>query len=96
MKKLLIGAALCALFAAPTLAAEPAKVATEPVKLSLTQMDGLTAGFCFIAICSQINATSQTATAVAVATGGSLVGFGSGNAAAGATAFNVNGTVQSQ
>jgi hypothetical protein len=96
MKKLLIGTALCALFAAPTLAAEPARVATEPTRLSLTQMDGLTAGVCVVAICSQTNVTSQTATAVAVATGGSLFGIASGNAAAGATAFNVNGTLQSQ
>jgi hypothetical protein len=37
MKRLLIGAALCALFAAPGLAGEPAK-------LSLAQMDQVTAG----------------------------------------------------
>ena len=38
MKKLLMTAGLCALFATPGLAA-------EPVKLSLAQMDMLTAGF---------------------------------------------------
>jgi hypothetical protein len=38
MKKLLIGAALCALFAAPSFAG-------EPVKLSSTQMDKVTAGW---------------------------------------------------
>ena len=38
MKKLLMAAGLCALFATPGLAA-------EPVKLSLAQMDMLTAGF---------------------------------------------------
>jgi len=65
MKKLLIGTALCALFAAPGLAGEPAKVTTEPVKLSLTQMDGVTAGD-FCAFCANFNATSQWATAVAV------------------------------
>ena len=96
MKKLLIGTALCALFAAPTLAAEPARVAAEPIRLSLTQMDGLTAGVCVVAVCSQVNATLQTATAAAVAVGGSAFGILSGNAAAGATAFNVNGTIQSQ
>jgi hypothetical protein len=38
MKKLLMAAGLCALFATPGLAG-------EPVKLSLAQMDMLTAGF---------------------------------------------------
>jgi hypothetical protein len=48
MKKLLIGTALCALFAVPALAGEPAKVATQPITLSSTQMDKVTAGgFCY-------------------------------------------------
>jgi hypothetical protein len=44
MRKLLIGAALCALFAAPALAGEPAKVAAQPITLSLAQMDKVTSG----------------------------------------------------
>jgi hypothetical protein len=84
MKKLLIGAAFCALFAAP--------VTAEPVKLSLSQMDGLSAGACFVAICTQrnFNLTSQNATAVAI--GGAALSFLSGNATAVAT--NVNETEQ--
>ena len=67
MKRLLIGAALCAL-ATPGFAADPAKVTTEPVTLSLTQMDKVTAAgwgdFCF---CSNKNFTVQNANAYASA-----------------------------
>jgi hypothetical protein len=84
MKRLLIGAALCALSATPGLAGEPAKV-TEPVRLSLTQMDGVTAGD-FCKFCSNINATHQTAVAV----GGAAFSLFSGNA----SAVNVNETDQ--
>jgi hypothetical protein len=86
MKRLLIGAAFCALFAAP--------VAAEPVKLTSTQMDGLSAGACVFAICKQTqsNWTWQNATAVAV--GGAAFSNFSGNATAVAT--NVNETEQEQ
>jgi hypothetical protein len=90
MKKLLIGAALCALFATPVLAADSAP-ANAPIKLSLAQMDGLTAGACVVAICVQKNFTSQTATAVAVG-GNSFFSAFSSNATAVAT--NVNKTEQ--
>ena len=71
MKRLLIGAALCSLVAAPALAGEPAKV-TEPIKLTSTQMDWVTAGaFCFD--CTNVNRTKQTAVAVAIG-GGFLFG----------------------
>jgi len=67
MKKLMIGAALCALFAAPTLADEPVKVTTEPVTLSSAQMDKVTAAgwgdFC--GYCSNTNVTYQSANAYA-------------------------------
>ena len=80
MKKLLITTALCGLVAAPALAGEPAKVTTEPMTLTLTQMDGVTAagfkrghfkhfkkhGGDTCVVCSQINVTNQTAVAVAV------------------------------
>jgi hypothetical protein len=84
MKKLLLGAAFCALFAAP--------VAAEPVKLSLSQMDGLSAGACFLGFCKQrnFNLTSQNATAVAI--GGAAFSNFSGNATAVAT--NINETDQ--
>ena len=84
MKKLLIGAAFCALFAAP--------VAAEPVKLTSIQMDGLSAGACVVAICKQsnFNATWQDATAVAV--GGAAFSAFSGNASA--VAANSNETEQ--
>jgi hypothetical protein len=84
MKRLLIGAGLCALLAAPAWAGEPAK-------LSLAQMDQVTAGnpcsFAFksVATCIQANTTNQTAVAVS---GG---GFFSGAAAA-----NFNETEQAQ
>ena len=90
MKKLLIGAALCALFAAPGLAGEPAKV-TEPVKLTLSQMDQVAAGnpcsFAFksVATCIQTNWTSQTAVAVS-----------GGGIQSGASAANLNSTLQVQ
>jgi hypothetical protein len=72
MKKLLIGAALCALFAAPGLAG-------EPVKLTSSQMDQVAAGnpcsFAFksVATCIQSNWTNQAAVAVSG-------GFGFSNA----------------
>jgi hypothetical protein len=85
MRKLLIGSALCALLTTPVSAA-------EPIKLSLAQMDGLTAGAtCVFAKCSQFNATWQDATAVAVG-GKSKFSFASSNATAVAT--NVNETEQ--
>jgi hypothetical protein len=87
MKKLLIGAAFCALFAAPALAEEPAT--TEPMKLTLTQMDGVTAAGCFF--CSNTNVTWQSATAVAV--GGSSF-FSSLSSNAVAVAVNENETEQ--
>jgi hypothetical protein len=64
MKRLLIGAGLCALLAAPAWAGEPAK-------LSLAQMDQVTAGnpcsFAFksVAVCVQKIDVDQTAVAVA-------------------------------
>jgi hypothetical protein len=90
MRKLLIGAALCALFAAPGFAGEPAKVTTEPVKLTPSQMDQVAAGnpcsFAFksVATCIQTNWTSQTAVAVG------------GGFASGASAANFNSTQQAQ
>jgi hypothetical protein len=84
MRKLLIGAALCSLFAVPGFAGEPAK-------LTSAQMDRVTAGNpCSAKIfsvsagnnCIQANWTSQTAVAV----GG---GFGSD-----ATAVNANDNEQ--
>ena len=84
MKKLLIGAALCTLFAAPALAA-------EPIKLSPTQMDSLTAG-CDFSICTQFNVTKQWASATAVAVGGGHFSF----TAASAEAENENETEQEQ
>lgn len=86
MRKLLIGAAFCTLFAAP--------VSAEPMKLSLTQMEGLSAGACAFAFCnqSQFNSTWQNATAVAI--GGAAFSAFSGNATAVAT--NVNETKQEQ
>jgi hypothetical protein len=91
MKKLLVGAALCALFAAPALSAEPSQVTTEPIRLNLTQMDGVSAGACEFGFCSQFNSTWQSATAVAVG-GSSFFSAFSSNAAAAAT--NVNETKQ--
>jgi hypothetical protein len=85
MKKLLIGAALCALFAVPGFAGEPAK-------LTSAQMDVVTAG-CDFAICTQINSTWQNATAVAVGGSSAFSAFSS-NAAA--SASNKNKTVQVQ
>ena len=88
MKKLLIGTALCALLAAPAVAAESAKVTNEPIRLSLTQMDGLTAGTCVVVgFCfqSQRNVTRQTAVGVGI---GGLVGIGA--------ASNHNATAQIQ
>ena len=88
MKKLLIGAALCALFAAPGFAGQPAKVTSEPVKLTLSQMDQVAAGnpcsfaFASVATCVQSNFTHQTAVAI----GGE---FFSGTSAA-----NLNSTTQ--
>jgi hypothetical protein len=95
MKRLLIGGAFCALFAAPGLAGEPAQVTTEPVKLTLTQMDVLTAG-CDFAVCTQINETVQNAiaTAAAVARGGGDFSFT--KAEAEAEAENENETDQRQ
>jgi hypothetical protein len=85
MKRLLIGAALCALFAAPAWAG-------EPVKLSLAQMDGVTAGRVEICtFCSNFNATHQTAAAVAV--GGSSF-FSAFSSNASANAENRNRTSQ--
>ena len=65
MKKLLMAAGLCALFATPGLAA-------EPVKLSLAQMDMLTAGFSIrirdvnvnVAVLDQKNVSIATFSAV--------------------------------
>jgi hypothetical protein len=91
MRKLLIGAALGALFAAPGFAGEPAKVTTEPVKLTPSQMDQVAAGnpcsFAFksVAICKQSNWTSQTAVAVS-----------GGGIQSGASAANLNSTLQVQ
>jgi hypothetical protein len=79
MKKLLIGAAFCALFAGP--------VAAEPVKLSSTQMDSVTAAGVNI----NSNRTWQSATAVAVG-GDSFRSRRSSNAVA--VAVNVNNTRQ--
>jgi hypothetical protein len=62
MRKLLIGAALCSLFAVPGFAG-------EPTKLTSAEMDKVTAGrtaACVVAACFQINATDQDATAVAI------------------------------
>jgi hypothetical protein len=56
MRKLLIGAALCALFAAPALAGEPAKVTTKPVTLTLDQMDKVSAGGWIDVLIRDINA----------------------------------------
>jgi hypothetical protein len=83
MKRLLIGAGLCALLAAPAWAGEPAK-------LSLAQMDQVTAGnpcsFAFksVATCVQSNFTHQTAVAI------------SGGILSGAAATNLNATQQAQ
>jgi len=87
MKKLLVGTALCALLAGPALADEAAEATTEPVRLSLTQMDGLTAGSCFRSFCFASNTTTQVAAAVAIG-GPSAFSFGSSNAAANAQNFN--------
>ena len=65
MKKLLIGTALCGLLAAPALADDPAP-GGEPMRLSLTQMDRLTAAGDVCVVCTNINATVQTAVAVAL------------------------------
>jgi hypothetical protein len=83
MKKLLISAALCALFAAPGFAG-------EPVKLSSAQMDKVTAGD-FCRVCIQRNFTRQDADATAVAITG-FAGVLSGNATA--VASNSNETRQ--
>jgi hypothetical protein len=64
MRKLLIGAALCSLFAVPGFAGEPAK-------LTSAQMDQVTAGnpcsyaFKSVAVCVQKIDVDQTAVAVA-------------------------------
>ncbi|MGH6897591.1 MAG: hypothetical protein ACREJ5_13765 [Geminicoccaceae bacterium] len=89
MRKLLIGAALGALFAAPAVAGDPTTVTpvNEPLRLSLTQMDGLTAGSCFFSACFAANTTTQVAAAVAIG-GPSAFSFGSSNAAANAQNFN--------
>jgi hypothetical protein len=94
MRKLLIGAALGALFAVPAVAADPAAVApaTEPITLTLTQMDGVTAAGDRCKFCSNSNFTWQSANAVAVG-GSSKFSKFSGNATAIAT--NVNNTKQS-
>jgi hypothetical protein len=82
-----MGAALCALFATPGLAGEPAKVTTEPVTLSLTQMDKVTAGWGdFCKFCSNNNFTVQKADADAK----SVFSFG------GATAIAANVNVTDQ
>ena len=84
MKKLLIGAALCTLFAVPGWAGEPAK-------LSLAQMDRVTAGgVCYF--CSNFNATYQ-ANYVAAVGGNSFYSEKSSNAIA--VGVNVNKTRQS-
>ena len=94
MKKFLIGTALCALVAAPALAADPAET-SEPITLSVGQMDGLTAGGCVFAWCSNFNSTYQNANAVAVAVGGSsFFSAFSSNASANAYASNDNDTEQ--
>ena len=73
MRKLLIGAALCSLVAAPALAGEPATVTTQPVTLSAAQMDKVTAGggtaACVFAVCVQVAEVDQDATAIAVGGG---------------------------
>jgi hypothetical protein len=88
MKKLLIGAALCSLVAAPALAGEPAK-------LSLAQMDKVTAGAVDLVdictACANFNWTSQTAVAAAVGGSSAFSAFSS-NAAA--EAENENETEQ--
>lgn len=88
MKELLIGAALCALVATPALADESAKVTTEPVTLTSTQMDQVTAAgwgdFC--SFCSNTNVTYQNANAFA----SSYFSWGGANA----VAANVNLTDQ--
>ena len=84
MKKLLIAAGLCAVFATPGLAGEPAK-------LSLTQMDRVTAaGFCYS--CANYNATYQSNYVVAYG-GNSYFSEKSSNAVA--VGVNVNKTRQS-
>jgi hypothetical protein len=65
MRKLLIGAALCSLFAVPGFAGEPAK-------LTSAQMDRVTAGrtaACVLAVCVQVARVDQDATAVAIGGG---------------------------
>ena len=88
MKELLIGAALCALVATPALADESAKVTTESVTLTSTQMDQVTAAgwgdSCFY--CSNTNVTYQNANAFAK----SYFSWGGANA----VASNVNLTEQ--
>jgi hypothetical protein len=89
MKRLLIGTALCALFALPASAAEREMATTEPMRLTDTQMDGVTAAGCFI--CTNVNITNQTAVAAAVG-GSSFLSKFSSNASA--NALNVNDTEQ--
>lgn len=93
MNKLLIGTALCALLAGPALAAE--STTNEPVRLSLTEMDGVTAGGCNLAICAQVNVTVQRARARAVAITNDTA-FSASNNEAVAASSNSNATAQFQ
>lgn len=96
MNKLLIGTALCALLAGPALAGE--STTNEPVRLSLTEMDGVTAG-CDFAICAQFNLTFQEAEAEAEAETTSVSAILSvlgGHSSATALASNSNATAQFQ
>jgi hypothetical protein len=77
MKRFLIGTALCALFAVPGWAGEPAKVATQPVTLSLTQMDKVTAGASAAAASGDLYAQAQAASHVGPG-GQSLIDFALG------------------
>jgi opacity protein-like surface antigen len=88
MKKLLIGAALCALFAAPAFAG-------DPVQLSSSQMDQVTAGsygyggYRHKSCCQQSNYNNTYQKAVAIANSYAYWG------GATAVATNVNSTDQS-
>jgi hypothetical protein len=101
MKKLLIGAALCALFAAPAFAGDPAQV-SGPVQLTLSQMDSVTAGRSrggrivdgvdICVGCANVNTTTQLAAAKAY---GGFVKFSKFSGNADAYADNYNSTYQS-
>jgi hypothetical protein len=86
MKRLLIGAGLCALLAAPAWAGEPAK-------LSLAQMDRVTAAGDFCYGCANYNATYQ-ANYVAAYGGANYAYFAKKSGNAIAVGVNVNKTEQ--